>query len=134
MSGGREEPRWLGRLVVEAVHADQVREHGGLAGIRDENALESALAQPRQKWHDDAGADLPALAAAYGFGIARNHPFRDGNKRMAFLALVTFLGLNGVVFEATNAEVVTEMLLLAEGAVSEEELAAWVDRHSSQPS
>lgn len=130
MAGGGPEPRWLGRLVVEAVHADQVREHGGLAGVRDENALESALARPRQRWHDEPGVALAALAAAYGFGIARNHPFRDGNKRMAFLALVTFLGINGVAFRATDAEVVTEMLLLAEGAVSEEELAAWIRERS----
>lgn len=124
------EPRWLSRLVIDAVHFEQMREHGGFPGVRDENALESALARPRQRWHYEADTDLATLAAAYGFGIARSHPFRDGNKRMAFLAIATFLGLNGVELDVTDAEVVTEMLLLAEDAVGEDELAAWVRERS----
>src|SRR5436309_4901048 len=98
------EPRWVPRLVLEAVHVDQLREHGGLPGLRDENALESALARPRQKWAYDEDADLALLAAAYGFGIASNHPYRDGNKRVAFLAMAVFLGLNGYEIEATETE------------------------------
>jgi death on curing protein len=129
MARRRREPHWLDRMVIDAIHDEQIREHGGLAGVRDENALESALARPRQKWQYDAKADIAALAAAYGFGLARNHPYRDGNKRIAFLALYTFLGVNGWDFNATEADVVTEIVALAAGHVSEDELAAWI-RHT----
>jgi len=122
----RKEPRWVPRLVVEAVHVDQVREHGGLIGIRDENGLESALARARQRWIYEPEADLPRLAADYAFGIARNHPFRDGNKRVAFVAAMTFLGLNGLDFVAPEDDVVAKMLALAAGDLSEEELAEWI--------
>jgi len=125
----RAEPQWLSRTVVDAIHNDQLREHGGLPGIPDENALESALARPQQKWHDADKVDVPALAAAYGFGLVRNHPYRDGNKRIGFLVMVTFLGLNGHDFSATDAEVVTEILALADGRVSERELADWIRQH-----
>jgi len=120
------EPRWVERLVVDAVHLDQVREHGGLAGLRDENVLESALARPRQRWQHDPDADLPALAAAYGFGLSRNHPYQDGNKRVAFVVMVVFLELNGFRFEATEPDVVTTMLALAGGQLSETDLAEWL--------
>ena len=132
MARRRLAPHWLSRIVIDAIHHDQLREHGGLPGIRDENALESALARPRQKWHYADKPDLPTLAAAYGFGLVRNHPYRDGNKRIGFLAIVTFLGLNGRALRATDAEVVTEMLALADGRVSEEELAAWIREHSAK--
>jgi death-on-curing protein len=124
------EPRWLSRLVVDAIHNDQLREHGGLAGVRDENALESALARPQQKWHYGSVTDIRLLAGAYAFGLARNHPYRDGNKRIGFLAMVTFLGLNGYTFEATDADVVTQFVALAAGDLSEEQLAGWVRDHS----
>jgi death-on-curing protein len=123
---------WLSRLVVDAIHNDQLREHGGLAGVRDENILESALARAQQKWHHAELTDVPALAAAYAFGLVKNHPYRDGNKRIGFLAMVTFLGLNGYDFSATDAEVVAEMLALADGTVSEEAFASWIREHSSQ--
>jgi death-on-curing protein len=116
--------------VVDAIHADQLREHGGLPGIRDEGALESALARPRQKWHYGARGDAALLAAAYAFGLVRNHPYRDGNKRIGLLAMVTFLETNGHVFAATDAELVAEMLALADGSVSEAALADWIRRHS----
>ena len=125
----RREPVWLTRVVVDAIHNEQIREHGGLPGVRDENALESALARPQQKWHYGENRDIAALAAAYGFGLARNHPYRDGNKRIAFLALYTFLGLNGWTLTATEGEVVTEIVALASGRVAENELADWVRRH-----
>ena len=128
----RQEPRWVPRLVVEAVHVDQVREHGGLIGIRDENALESALARARQRWTYEPEADLPRLAADYAFGIARNHPFRDGNKRVAFVAAVVFLGLNGLDLIAPEDEVVARMLALAAGELDEEQLASWI-RSRVQP-
>jgi death-on-curing protein len=122
----QKEPRWVPRLVIEAIHVDQVREHGGLIGIRDENALESALARARQRWTYEPDADLPRLAADYAFGIARNHPFRDGNKRVAFVAAVTFLGLNGLAFVTPEGEVVAKMLSLASGDLDEDEVAEWI--------
>ncbi|MBI4502277.1 MAG: type II toxin-antitoxin system death-on-curing family toxin [Gemmatimonadetes bacterium] len=120
------EPRWLERLVVDAVHWDQIREHGGLAGVRDETALESALARPRHKWHYQETIELTTLAAAYGFGLCRNHPYRDGNKRVAFVVMVVFLELNGLSLRAEEAEVVTVMLSLADGRLSEKELGTWL--------
>ena len=87
MSRRRTEPRWLSRVVVDAIHSDQLREHGGLPGVRDENALESALARPQQKWQYGQTTDVRDLAAAYGFGFVKNHPYRDGNKRIGFLAI-----------------------------------------------
>jgi death-on-curing protein len=112
--------------VVEAIHVDQMREHGGLIGLRDENALESALARPVQKWPYKPESELAALAAAYAFGLSSNHPFRDGNKRVSFLAAVVFLGLNGVEFEAPEEEVVEKSLSLAAGDLDEASLAEWM--------
>jgi death-on-curing protein len=117
-------------MVGDAIHTDQLREHGGLPGIRDENVLESALARPKQKWHHGELTDLPVLAAAYAFGLVTNHPYRDGNKRIGFLAMVTFLGVNGHDFSASEAEVVAEFLDLADGHVSEDALADWIRHHS----
>jgi death-on-curing protein len=115
--------------VVDAIHADQLRQHGGLAGARDENVLESALVRAQQKWSYGGERDLAVLAAAYGFGLVRNHPYRDGNKRIGFLALATFLGINGHEPDATDADVVTTMLALADGTLTEAALANWVRRH-----
>lgn len=126
------EPKWLSRLVVDAIHGDQLREHGGLRGVRDDNVLESALARPQQKWHYSDRTDLPMFAAAYAFGLVQNHPYRDGNKRIGFLAMVTFLGLNGHEFSATETEIVTEILALADGSVSEQAFADWIRQHSSK--
>ena len=126
------EPRWVPRLVVEAVHLDQIREHGGLMGIRDENGLESALARARQRWTYEPKPDLPRLAADYAFGPCTNHPFRDGNKRIAFLAAVIFLGLNGFDLIAKQDEVVETMLELASGRLEEDAIAAWI-RSRTQP-
>lgn len=119
--------------MVDAVHWDQIREHGGLAGIRDESALESALARLRHKWHYEETTELPTLAAAYGFGLCRNHPYRDGNKRVAFVVMVVFLELNGLRLKATEPEVVTAMLTLAGGKLSENELATWLREHVTNP-
>lgn len=130
MAKPTREPRWLARLVVDAMHSDQLREHGGLTGVRDENVLESALARPQQKWHYAGERNIPVLAAAYAFGLVRNHPYRDGNKRIGFLAMVTFLGINGYAFEATDADVVTQFVALAAGEVSEDQLSDWIREHS----
>lgn len=125
------EPRWLSRLIVDAIHTDQLREHGGLPGIRDENVLESALARAHQKWHYTPDTDLATLAAAYGFGLVKNHPYRDGNKRIGLLAIATFLGINGYELRATDADVVTQIPALADHRVSEAELADWIRTHSA---
>ena len=119
-------------MVVDAIHNDQLREHGGLPGVRDENVLESALARPQQKWHFSDRTDVPMLAAAYAFGLVQNHPYRDGNKRIGFLAMVTFLGVNGHDFSATEAEVVATILALADGSASEEALTDWIRQHCSK--
>jgi death on curing protein len=126
----RPEPRWLGRLVVDEVHFRQIREHGGAHGVRDENALESALARPRQRWHYDRKTRLSGLAAAYGFGLARNHPYIDGNKRVALVAIVAFLERNGIELTATNQEALSAMLSLGAGELSENALADWIEAHS----
>ncbi len=121
-----KEPRWVPRIVVDATHLDQLREHGGLPGVRDENALESALARPRQKWHYEPESDLAVLAAAYTFGLTKAHAFNDGNKRIAFLTAAIFLGLNGKDLEASEAEVVQVMVALAEGSMKEPPLIEWL--------
>ena len=119
------EPVWVDRLVVEVVHSAQRAEHGGLPGIRDDSALEAALARPRQKWRYKK-AGLPTLAAAYAFGLCQGHPFRDGNKRVAFLSMMIFLELNGLELESEERDVVAVMLSLASGDLSEKELVGWV--------
>ncbi len=117
------------RIVVDAVHLDQLREHGGLPGIRDENALESALARPRNKWAYDRTTDLATLAAAYGFGLVTGHPYRDGNKRIAFLTMAVFLGLNGFEIEAEESDVVGVMVAAASHGLTERQLSRWVADH-----
>lgn len=132
MAERRKEPTWLSRVVVDAIHTDQIREHGGLRGIRDDNALEAALARPRQRWHYGSRVDAADLAASYAFGFVKNHPYRDGNKRIGFLAMVTFLGVNGLEFSATQAEVVTAIVALADGRLSEDALADWIRGRTSR--
>jgi death on curing protein len=119
------EPVWLPTDLVLAIHERQLREFGGPAGVRDPGALESALGRARNRWAYEGG-DLPRLAAAYAFGIARNHPFVDGNKRAALLAIVTFLGLNDVEFTASEAEAVIMIRRLAAGEIGEDELTEWI--------
>lgn len=123
------EPVWVDRLVIDAVHLDQLREHGGSQGLRDENALESALARARNKWMYEPDSDPALLAAAYGYGLATNHPYQDGNKRIAFLAMVIFLGLNSWDLVAPEVEVVSTMLAVAAGRCTEPDLAEWLRKH-----
>jgi death-on-curing protein len=125
----RAQPLWVSRLVLDAVHFDLLRAHGGMPGLRDENALESALARPRHRWVYGRRVDLAALAAAYGYGLVRSHPYRDGNKRIAFLAMAVFVGLNGHEIDASEPEVVTLMLTLAAGRMREAALARWLRAH-----
>ncbi len=124
------EPHWLRRLAVDEAHFRQIREHGGAHGLRDENALESALARPRQRWHHQGEVRLAELAAAYAYGLVANHPYVDGNKRVALVVMVAFLERNGVELAATNAEVLSIMLALAAGEVTEGALADWIEAHS----
>lgn len=119
---------WIQRAVILAAHDEQLAEHGGPSGIRDENMLESALARP-QNLAAYGKPDLALLAAAYAFGIARNHPFVDGNKRTAFVAMVLFLALNKKSFTAAPADCVITMLRLAAGEISEADLASWIRDH-----
>ena len=123
------EPRWVDRVVVDAVHLDQIRVHGGLPGIRDENALEIALARARNKWSYEPTADIALLGAAYAFALVTSHPFRDGNRRIAFLTMVVFLGLKGFDFDAPEDEVVTMMVAAADHRASEADLTAWIRQH-----
>ena len=119
----------MSRLVLDAVHLDQLREHGGLSGVREEETLEAVLARPQQRWHYEPSSDLATLAAAYGWGLVTSHPYRDGNKRTAFLAMAIFLGLNGYDIEATQEEVVTTMVAAAAGQLTEGQVADWVRDH-----
>jgi death-on-curing protein len=120
------EPRWVDRLVVEAVHLDLIRAFGGMPGLRDEHALEAALARPRQPLVYAPEAGLLTLAATYAHGLAANHPFVDGNKRSAFLTMAVFLGLNGVDLTATESEALTVMLDLAPGVLDVGPLEGWL--------
>ena len=120
--------RWLDGALILAVHEEQLSEHGGGAGTRDANLLQSALARPEQLAHYGA-PDAADLVASYGFGISRNHPFIDGNKRTAFVAVELFLALNGFVLTATDADCVVNMLNLAAGKLPEADFAAWIRQH-----
>ena len=118
---------WLEKALLLAVHDRQVAEHGGSGGVRDEGLLESALARPRQLHaYGDPEPDLADLAAALASGLARNHPFVDGNKRTAHVAYRTFLELNGTELDATDEEKYLTMLSLAEGKLSEQGFAGWL--------
>jgi death-on-curing protein len=115
---------WITNEVALAAHAEQLTEHGGGDGIRDAGMLESAMARPRNL-ADYGEPDAAALAAAYAYGIARNHPFVDGNKRTAAVVSETFLLLNGLTLAASDAEVVVAFVALAAGDLTEPELADW---------
>ena len=126
-----EEPKWLTRMIVDAIHLDQIRKHGGQMGVRDNHLIESALAPPIQRWNYEPYSDIATLAAAYGFGLVRNHGYLDGNKRVAFLAMYVFLAINGWELLAPEAEVVTTMLNLAMGNLTESDLAQWLGERIS---
>ena len=121
---GRAEPRWLDKALALAIHDRQLAEHGGGVGVRDAAMLESALARPINRWVN--GDDDPAsLAAAYAFGVARNHPFVDGNKRTAWVLARLFLVINEYDLAFSAQEAIVAMLTLAAGETSEEEIADW---------
>jgi death-on-curing protein len=120
------EPVWLDRQSVILLQVESLAQHGGSSGIRDAGLLDSALTRPINKWNYNSEADLAALAAAYGFGLARNHPFVDGNKRIAFIATVLFLRLNGYRLSSDPLDEIQTMLSLAAGELSEEDFAVWI--------
>lgn len=115
---------WVSTAVAEAAHGEQLAEHGGGTGLRDAGALESAMMRP-QNLAEYGDPDVAALAAAYAFGVARNHPFVDGNKRTAAVVSETFLAINGFALSASDAELVVVFVALAAGELSEHELADW---------
>jgi death-on-curing protein len=119
------EPRWLTYDQVVAIHSRQLRRFGGAPGLRDGGLLRSALERPVNKWRYEQ-QELPGLAAAYAFGLAKNHAFVDGNKRIAFMSMMTFLWRNGVRFAPPQAHATRIILSLAAGEVSEESLARWI--------
>ncbi len=125
----RREPKWLDRRVLAAAHSALLAQHGGAQGIRDEGLLDSALARPRNLL-SYGNPDIFELAAAYAYGIARNHPFLDGNKRAAFLAAYVFLRRNGYRPEMSEAETVVMMNRLAARDLCESELTAWFARNT----
>jgi death-on-curing protein len=121
--------RWISRKALELLHAESLAEHGGGAGLRDDGLLESALARPLNLVAYGS-PDFAELAASYGVGIAKNHPFVDGNKRAALLATGLFLHLNGYRLQATQADTTTVMLGVAAGDVTEEAFAQWLRDHA----
>jgi death-on-curing protein len=125
------EPNWLRRQVLIDLHSESLRLFGGPEGIRDEGMLDSALDRPRNRFAYEPDSTLAELAAAYAFGLARNHPFVDGNKRAAFLAIGLFLGKNGVRLTAPQVDATVTILSLASGELSEAELAAWIEKHTT---
>jgi death-on-curing protein len=125
------EPKWLELQAVLILHRESLEEFGGLDGIRDEGLLESAMSRPQSIFHYEGVTDLARLAAAYAFGITRNHPFNDGNKRAAFLAAILFLRRNGVRLIAPQVLATQTMLQLAAGDLSENSFAAWLQLHST---
>jgi len=126
----RRNPRWIDERALLLLHNETLAEHGGLAGVRDHGLLESALARPRNLHAYEPESDLARLAAAYGFGLTRNHPFNDGNKRAAFLAIGLFLQINGRELIADPVEAIAVIFGLAKGSLSESELAEWIRRNS----
>ena len=127
-----DDPIWISVELALAIHNRQLAEHGGAEGVRDVGLLESAMGRPRHLFaYADPTPDVPALAASYAFGIARNHAFIDGNKRTAYVVCRTFLILNGFDLTATLEDRYTTFLNLAAGSVSEQQLAEWLKNHST---
>lgn len=126
-----DEPIWVDRMMTDAMHFDQLQQHGGMPSIKDENALESALARARNKWAYEPDSDLATLAAAYGYGLATNHGYSDGNKRITFSVMYTFLGLNGIEILAEEVEVVQLMRDLASQLCDEATLVIWLRAHAA---
>jgi death-on-curing protein len=123
------EPVWVEKEALLLLHSKTLARFGGAEGVRDEGLLDSALARPRNAFHYNEQKDIVALAASYAFGLARNHPFVDGNKRMAFMAMGVFLAANGWILKAGAVEAIQAMTALADGEIDERQLAAWLKRN-----
>lgn len=129
-----DDPVWISGELVIAIHKRQLAEHGGIDGVRDMGLLDSALARPRQQFaYADPKPDACALAAAYSYGIAGNHPFLDGNKRSAFVICRVFLVLNGQDIDADKTALYETFFRLADGSLSEDQLAGWLRKHLKRP-
>ena len=127
-----KEPVWIERRALELLHAAGIARFGGLPGLRDEGLLESALARPKHAFHFGAVKDVMALSASYAFGLAKDHPFADGNKRVAFLACGLFMELNGRTLTANSLDAYAAVTALAGGGLGEDEFAAWLRAHSKK--
>lgn len=123
-------PKWIDRRALLLLHAENLAEHGGLAGMRDSNAFEASLARAQHLHAYEPGSDFARLAAAYGFGLVRNHPLNDGNKRAGFLAIGLFLSINNKELVADPVEAIAVIMRLAEGKMTELELAEWIRRNT----
>lgn len=123
------EPVWVEKEALLLLHGKSLARFGGLEGVRDEGLLDSALARPRNAFHYDGLSDIAGLAASYAFGLAKNHPFADGNKRAAFLAVGLFLGVNGWELNAEPVDAIRAVMALASGEAREGEFAAWIRLH-----
>ena len=126
------EPKWITARIATAIHDEAIYEFGGLAGIRDDGLLESALDRPRNLLAYEPGSSIFELAASQCFGIAKNHPFNDGNKRTALLSTRAFLYLNSKVLEPAQQDEVATMLAVADGSLDEQQLAAWLRMNSQR--
>ncbi|MCF8102148.1 MAG: type II toxin-antitoxin system death-on-curing family toxin [Desulfarculaceae bacterium] len=127
----KQEPRWIPYQAVVDLHKDQIAEYGGLPGIQKDGNLESALARPKQIFsYGGERGDISSLAAAYAWGISKNHPFVDGNKRMSLICIYVFLGLNGHYLDAREEDAYAIIVNIADGALDEEGLARWVKEHT----
>lgn len=124
------EPRWVAKQALLLLHGESLAEHGGMMGIRDEGLLDSAIDRPRNQFAYGGIGDIVQLAAAYAFGIARNHPFADGNKRAALIAAGLFLRMNGRRLKADKVDAYRATMALAAGDIGEEEFAAWIRANS----
>lgn len=125
------EPRWVSKQALLLLHGDSLAEHGGLEGLRDEGLLDSALARPLNLHAHEDVTDIPRLAACYAAGVARNHPFVDGNKRAGFMAMGLFLKLNGLDLRADKVDATRAMMALAAGEIDETAFAAWIRAHAA---
>lgn len=122
-----KEPVWILDSLVPAIHSELLSEHGGGSGIRDETLLESALARPKQKYSYDPDSSLFSIAASYSFGLAKNHPFVDGNKRTAFVIGVLFLEMNGYMLNASEPSAALMFENMAAGKIDENQLSDWFE-------
>jgi death-on-curing protein len=128
----RREPNWIDKRAVLLLHEESLTTFGGARRLRDEGLLDSALARPVNKFHYEAVNDLPTLAAAYGYGIAKNHAFVDGNKRAAFLSIGLFLMINGARLGADQLDAIRTVLALAAGELDEAGLGSWIKINMSR--